>query len=262
MNNQVIELNKNVITIIFIHGFLDEASFWDDVIINLGENDLVQTLAIDLPGMGERANDKSNLSLLALKDYVLDKIEHLSGPVILVGHSMGSQIAELVAINAKVPIKALILISPVPLEGNPLPNETKKAMLHLPGNEQAHRDIRTMLCGQANEKVITRMVAAGMKVSSDTLPLLLEAWSTGLPACDRPSKFSAPVLIIGGKKDPFSTPEMIISLILKRFPGAKIAFDEHSGHWPHMESPVDIACCIHTFLSHLITKQKNSLSSE
>ena len=66
-------------TVLFIHGFLDDATFWDDVVGALG--DRVATVRYDLPGFGARTGelpDPSKLTrdvLTAETASILDGLE-------------------------------------------------------------------------------------------------------------------------------------------------------------------------------------------
>jgi pimeloyl-ACP methyl ester carboxylesterase len=90
--------SENSPQLVFIHGFLDEGSFWAEVVGNIKSVCPPRLTTIDLPGMGLRANDGGNYGLPALRDFVLKAIAGLSGPQVLIGHSMGAQIAEIVAL--------------------------------------------------------------------------------------------------------------------------------------------------------------------
>src|SRR5690349_20153948 len=87
---------QSSLTALFIHGFLDEGRSWAAVQRALAQAG-VSTVAPDLPGMGERTDVAGPFSLDRLASDVLDQVERLDGPLVLVGHSMGAQVAELVA---------------------------------------------------------------------------------------------------------------------------------------------------------------------
>lgn len=79
--------------ILFIHGFLESATMWDDFIDeNFDEN--FQSICIDLPGHGNSILDKEYLSL---KDIAFDIYHFLLNEGIpdfdIVGHSLGGYIA-------------------------------------------------------------------------------------------------------------------------------------------------------------------------
>src|SRR5437773_4115630 len=82
--------------VLFIHGFLDGATVWDPVVAELGER-AADSVRVDLAGMGARAHEPGPFTLDRFADDVGRQVEALGKPVVLVGQSMGAQVAELVA---------------------------------------------------------------------------------------------------------------------------------------------------------------------
>jgi pimeloyl-ACP methyl ester carboxylesterase len=76
------------------------------------DTDRYRCIAIDLPGMGTRADDAGPYDLARLTGAVLDAIDGVTAPVIIVGHSMGAQVAERAAVAA---VAAIVLLTPVVL---------------------------------------------------------------------------------------------------------------------------------------------------
>ncbi|WP_157839426.1 alpha/beta fold hydrolase [Bradyrhizobium diazoefficiens] len=235
--------------LVFIHGFLDEGRLWSQVIGDLREVPSSNALALDLPGMGSRAKDGGDYGLSTLRDFVVKEVAGLAGPLVLVGHSMGTQIAELVATALPGRVTSLVLISPVPLGGLPVPDDVASAMRKLGGDGDAQRRMRSQLMADPSIDKIDAMVTAGLKVKAATVAALFDAFSQGVPEGKEPTKFKGTVLIIGGANDGFSTPELVKTVIAPRFPQAELAFTERAGHWPHVEQPNEIASRIDDFLA-------------
>lgn len=139
--------NPGALTVVFIHGFLDEGGLWANVATALATTG-VSAAAPDLPGMGARTLDAGPFSLDRLTLDVLGVVDRrLEGPIVLFGHSMGAQIAELVANERPDRVVALVLLTPVPLGGMELPAEVASTLRGLGGNPEAHRDVRQQLAG-------------------------------------------------------------------------------------------------------------------
>ena len=85
-------------TLLLIHGFLDDASVWDGLVDALGGE--VASVRYDLPGFGTRSatvGEASAVTLASLAAEAGEVLEDIDGPVIVVGQSLGTQVAELVA---------------------------------------------------------------------------------------------------------------------------------------------------------------------
>ena len=79
-------------TLLFIHGFLDDATVWDGVIASLAGK--VNTVRYDLPGFGTRAGSVADPRDLTIESLAAEAGEILTGmdtPVIVVGQSLGTQ---------------------------------------------------------------------------------------------------------------------------------------------------------------------------
>jgi pimeloyl-ACP methyl ester carboxylesterase len=98
-------------SVLFVHGYLDSHAIWDDVIASLNTPD-AEFVTLDLAGMGDRADAEGPFTLDRYADEVGKVADLLAGPTVIVGHSIGAPITELVA--AKRPdTVALVLIASV-----------------------------------------------------------------------------------------------------------------------------------------------------
>jgi esterase len=80
-----------------------------------------ESRAVDLAGMSGRPQEPGPYTLDCYANDVIDVIDGLSGPVVLVGHSMGTLIAGLAAAERPDKVVALGLVTPIPLAGAHLP---------------------------------------------------------------------------------------------------------------------------------------------
>src|SRR6202011_1648887 len=85
-------------TALLIHGFLDDASVWDSLVDSLAGE--VAAVRYDLPGFGTRSGSVADACIFSLESPAPeagDILKGIDGPVIVVGQSLGTQVAELVA---------------------------------------------------------------------------------------------------------------------------------------------------------------------
>jgi len=77
-------------------------------------------IAIDLRGHGSNRDKVPDIGKVSIRDYiqdVMDEINRIDGPVVLVGHSMGGLIAQAVAATGNPKIKGLIPVCSAPPRG-------------------------------------------------------------------------------------------------------------------------------------------------
>lgn len=107
------------LTVVFIHGIADDSSRWIKPIEKLHEAhelDNIRLVTFDLLGSGKSTSDDENLKYdfkdqLEALDNSIKELK-VDTPLVLVGHSMGTQISARYASKHKSKIKELILISP------------------------------------------------------------------------------------------------------------------------------------------------------
>lgn len=235
--------------VVFVHGFLDAQEIWGEVVDQLTTPG-VELVTLDLPGMGALADAKGPFSLDRFAADVGAFVDALAKPFVIVGHSLGSQIAELVAAARPERAAGLVLISPVPLAGVKLPPEAVAPFRTLGGRSDQQRQVRAQLTSHLDARRADRLVAMGDLVRPPVVEALVDAWNGGHAAGEVPSRFEGPVLILGGADDPFVT-AALVERSKPRFRGAVTVAVPAAGHWPHVEQASAVAAQIDHFLGKL-----------
>ena len=231
--------------LVFVHGFLDDPSVWDATVNELGlDADHVTCVAVP---PSDIRTDSSPLTPDHLAFEILGHIERQKGPLILVGHSMGAQIAELVAAALGDRVAALALLTPVPLGGMPLPEATVASFKSLSNDFDAQYRIRSELSAALEPSTIKDLATRGVTIPAHTVAALVNSWTGGSPRGNESTRYCGPVLVVRGADDPFISADVIAGT-LPRFPGADTAVIDGAGHWPHIEQPRLLASALSDFL--------------
>jgi pimeloyl-ACP methyl ester carboxylesterase len=234
-------------TLVFIHGFLDDAAVWDGVVAAVNQE--VNTVRYDLPGFGSRAAAAVEPDAISLESLATEAGEILNGidaPVIVVGQSMGSQVAEIVAAGHPDQVEGLVLLTPVPLGGTHLPAEKVAQFLNLANHPGAQRAARSALSPGLNAHQLDRLVTAGASVSPEFVARYVDVWNGGVKDAPAASKYAGPVLVIRGAEDAFVT-EKLASTVAGRFADVREHVIDRGGHWLHVEHPDTVAATILEF---------------
>jgi pimeloyl-ACP methyl ester carboxylesterase len=221
--------------VVFVHGFLDAAKVWETVQARLGAAG-ISTRALDLPGMGGTPSDSASISLDSYADAVGSVVKTLGAPVTLVGHSMGAQVAELVALRYADLVEGIVLVTPVPLAGVRAPAEIVTPFKAVAGDFAAQRELRCSLSYDMQPADLDRLAQFGVGVAPDVVSKLVDVWNSGHPDGETASRYTGRVLLIRGASDPFADAKMI-GRVARRFPRADLATVERAGHWAHVEQP-------------------------
>jgi pimeloyl-ACP methyl ester carboxylesterase len=221
---------------VLVHGGFSGAWIWLPLMDRLkAAGHLVE--AFDLSGMGDDHTSASEVSLDSYAGRVCEVLVVNSEPAVVVGHSMGAQIAELVAGMRPGQIAGLVLLTPVPLGGMALPEASATALRSLGGNPKGQRELRIQSSSHLTAADLDHAVEVGARVPPATVAALFDAWSGGHDAGRVPSVVDVPILILYGVDDPFVTRELVTTTIFPRFGRARIASISSAGHWPHLEQP-------------------------
>ena len=234
-------------TVLLIHGFLDDASIWDGLVDRLGGE--VGAVRYDLPGFGARigsVEEARDATLESLAAEAGEIVQGIDGPVIVVGQSLGTQVAELVAARHKDRVRGLVLLTPVPLGGTRLPAEVVAPFGALGGDRVAQRNLRGELSPHLGEGQLDRLTDIGAPVAADVVSHYVDVWNGGVNNAPTASAFGGPVLIIGGGADAFSN-EQVVDAVSSRFADADVKVIEKGGHWVHFEYPGAVAAMILDF---------------
>jgi Alpha/beta hydrolase family len=179
-------------------------------------------------------------------------VDHIGKPFVMVGHSMGSAIAELVAAARPDRAMGLALLAPVPLAGVGMPAEAIASFRGLGGDKDGQRALRKQLSVGMSDPDLERIVAAGAQLRPEVVATLADCWNQGHPDGSGPSRYPGPGLVLTGAGDPFVTTDVVSAGVTSRLPQATTAVVDGAGHWPHMEQASAVAARIGEFLEQTI----------
>jgi pimeloyl-ACP methyl ester carboxylesterase len=211
----------------------------------------IRSILFDLPGMGERYGEEGPFTLRRCADEVSAIINAVDSRIVLVGHSMGTQIADLAAAADPDRIDGLILLAPIPLAGTHLPDEAIAPFKSLAADVDAQRQIRKQLTAGLDGAAFDALVALGLRDRAEAVSTFVDAWNTGDADGNGLSRFTAPTLVLRGTDDGFVTADLVASAVLQRFSNVRFSSVAHAGHWPQVEQPALVVRLIDEFLEKI-----------
>ncbi len=236
--------------LVFVHGFLDNRRAWLPLAKGLAAAGYAST-AVDLRGAGTLQSSPGPYTLNQAVEDVLSHIGTPDGPVVMIGHSMGAQIAELAAAKLGNAVAALVLMTPTPLAGNTLPDEVRSMLRESGGDADAQQGIRRAFSRNLSDAQIRELTAQEVMMGKDAVRGYYDAFAGGDACGKQATACACPVLILGAEEDPVIAAEMVRQIHGERFPGAALAFVANSGHWPQLEQCEATLGAISNFLQGL-----------
>lgn len=235
--------------IVFVHGFLDDRTAWDDVLSLLPED--FEAVALDLPGSGAHFNDEGPFTLRRLAESVIAEIDLSDNRVVLVGQSMGAQVSELAAVARPGRVAGLVLLTPVPLAGVHLVGDAANSFRSLGGDAEGQRQGRLGISVSLTPRALETLLASGTAVRPAVVAEVFDAWNNGDTAGTTSSAYAGPALIVRGIGDPVVTEEVIDAGVLPRFANAPLVGIADAGHFPHLEKPEEVSRIVGDFARSL-----------
>lgn len=242
------ETGEGAPALVFIHYWGGSRRTWSGVIGLI--SDRFRCIAVDLRGWGRSDRHTEDYSVFAQADDVKGVIENLNlTDFVLIGHSMGGKIAQILAGRRPDGLRAVVLVAPAP----PTP-------LHVP-DAQA----RSMLTSYTTPdgiddalKVVTYRrltIAQRLQVTEDSLGGAEDAkiaWVTQGMALDiskQTASIAVPVCVIIGSQDQVEKEAALREALLPLVPHAKFETIEEVGHLSPLEAPDEVAKAISDFLA-------------
>lgn len=226
---------------VFVHGWMTSGGVWDDLlgVLDGGRRFLVA----DLPGTGGTARGDGALTLERLADLVLAALDHAGVDRFdLVGHSMGGQLAALVAASAGARVSSLALLTPVPLSGVPLPPALHDLFRDSGEDRDAQGRILDMACRELPATARARLLDDAGRIAKAVVAETFAAWSTGGHA-ERYAAITAPTFVLA-TDDPFLPVDFLRDAVAARIPGARLEHLAGPGHYPQVERPREVATAL------------------
>jgi pimeloyl-ACP methyl ester carboxylesterase len=236
--------------LVFVHGFLDDQHVWDGVIAELGHQN-VETVQLDLAGMGERTDARGPFTYDRFASEAGAVADALDKPVVFVAQSMAGPVVELAAAARPERTLGLVLVNPVPLAGTHLPEEVIESFRSLGGDLPAQRSLRERLGPGLGRADLDRLVVIGGRIRPDVVRALADCWNNGHPDGEKPSRYPGPALVIRGAEDPVVTEDVLSAGVLPRFSQVESATVQGAGHWAHIEQPAAVADLLDSFVARV-----------
>ena len=234
-------------SLVFLHYYGGSSRTWRHVTASLAP--AFRTITIDHRGWGESDAPEDGYHLADLAADAEGVIAALNlRPYVLVGHSMGGKVAQVMASRQPVGLAGLILVAPSPPSPMVMPAQAREVMAGAyASRETVEAAIDTMLTAkplsaQDREQVIEDSLRGA--------PQAKAAWPKFTSLEDIAAQvgdISVPTLVIAGELDRVDPPIRLRTELLTRIPQAVMHVLPDTGHLSMLESPDAVAGLIAEF---------------
>ncbi|WP_027797075.1 alpha/beta fold hydrolase [Paraburkholderia acidipaludis] len=236
------------LALVFLHYWGGSSRTWDGVIGQL--SDRYRTVAVDHRGWGDSEAPAQGYAIADLANDARDVIEALDlRRYVLVGHSMGGKVAQLLASRRPRGLAGVVLVAPSPPSPMALPAGQRAAMAAAyESRESVGRVLDHVLTANRLEPALREQVVAD---SLRGAPQAKAAWPGAGMLEDIAGEVGAidvPVVVIAGELDQVDRVETLRKELLPRIAGASLHVLPGVGHLSPLEAPAALAALIRQFV--------------
>lgn len=237
--------------LVFLHYWGGSARTWRHVTGALAGT--CRTIAIDHRGWGHSEAPAAGYSLADLAADALGVIRALGlKRHVLVGHSMGGKVAQMIAAGRPAGLAGLVLVAPAPPAPMQLPEAARETMIHA---YETRASVEAVL-----DHVLTASPLAAAdraQAIADSLrgaPEARRAWPAAASREDIRAEVGAidvPVLVVAGAVDRVESVQTLKAELLPHLPQAVLQIVPGAGHLLPLEAPDALVRLIDGFLRSL-----------
>lgn len=235
--------------VVLVHGWMVAGNVYDNLIDELASDDY-RLIAVDLRGTGGSDKPKGGYSL---ENYVKDVDAVIDdadvSDYVLAGHSMGGAVAQRHAAKNAGDAAGLVLMSPVPASGFPLPEEDYQFFKSAADDPQVKRIILAISSVDMDPDDIEHLAQASDEIPAKAIEQSLDAW-VDADFADMLSQIEAPTKVVVSD-DPFMPVDFLQAFVADPIPDATVSYFPGGGHYLQVEEPEQTASAIEAFVDGL-----------
>lgn len=238
--------------LVFLHYYGGSSRTWDRVASEL--SDQYRIVAPDHRGWGRSDAPADGYRIADLADDAEGVVAALGlQRYVLIGHSMGGKVAQLIASRRPAGLEGLVLIAPSPPTPTLLPDEARAT---LAGAYQSRESVEFVI-----DHVLTaRTLDAALReqVIEDSLkgaPQAKAAWPNVAMREDitqAVSSVNVPTVVISGEFDQVDRVATLQAELIPRIPHAAMQVIPETGHLSPLEAPKEVAKIIAGFVGAIV----------
>jgi pimeloyl-ACP methyl ester carboxylesterase len=236
-------------TLLFLHYWGGSARTWRPVARHLATS--YRCVAYDHRGWGRSDKPDADFAIADLAGDARSVIADLApADIVLVGHSMGGKVAQLVAASRPPQLRALVLVAPAPAKAAvDLDDDARRRLLSAYESADSVRFaidnvLTSRRLGDALRKQIVSDSLAGSPAATAAWPLsaIAEDVSASVHEID------VPTLVVAADHDVVEPVDLLREHVVAAIPNARLAVIPDCGHLIPLEQPKRLADEIASFI--------------
>ncbi|MCX3059264.1 alpha/beta fold hydrolase [Streptomyces beihaiensis] len=234
-------------TLVFLHYWGGSARTWDLVVDRLTGRDMI---TVDFRGWSRSSGLAGPYSLRQLAADTLDVIAEAGvTDYVLVGHSMGGKVAQLMAATRPAGLRGIVLVGSAPAKpGAGITPEYREGLSHAYDSAESVAGARDhiLTATELPESVKSR-IATDSRAGTDAARTEWPLRGIAEDVCEHARMISVPALVVAGENDRVEPVDVLVDNLVPYLSRADLAVIPNTGHLIPLEAPADLVDAITAF---------------
>jgi len=234
-------------TLVFLHYWGGSARTWDLVTDRLADRDV---LTIDFRGWSRSSDLPGPYTLRQLADDTLAVLGDAGvSDCVLIGHSMGGKVAQLIAATRPTGIRGLVLVGSGPAKpAAEITPEYQEGLSHAYDSDESTAGARDhILTATPLSDELKAQIATDSRSSADAARSEWPLRGIAEDVSEHTQMVNVPTLVIAGENDHVEPVEVLRHNLVLYLSGAEFMVIPSTGHLIPLEAPAELADAISAF---------------
>lgn len=242
-------------TLVFLHYYGGSSRTWDRVGKEL--SDQYRIVAPDHRGWGDSGAPADGYRIANLADDAEAVMASLGlRRYVLVGHSMGGKVAQLIASRRPAGLEGLVLVAPSPPSPTLLPDEARAT---LEGAYQSRESVEFVIDHVLTSRTLDAVLREqAIEDSLKGASQAKAAWpniAMREDITEAVASINVPTIVISGELDQVDPVGTLQTELLPRIPHASMQIIPETGHLSPLEAPNELAKIIAAFVAGIMAER-------
>lgn len=234
-------------TLVFLHYWGGSARTWDLVADRLAGRDM---LTVDFRGWSRSGDLPGPYTLRRLADDTLAVIADAGvTDYVLVGHSMGGKVTQLIAATRPAGLRGVVLVGSGPAKpAAEITPEYREGLSHAYDSDESVAGARdTVLTATELPEPIKAQIAADSRAGTDAARTEWPLHGIAEDITEHTRMISVPALVVAGENDRVEPVDVLVNNLVPYLSGADFLVIPDTGHLIPLEAPAALADAITAF---------------
>lgn len=234
-------------TLVFLHYWGGSARTWDLVADRLAGRDM---LTVDFRGWSRSSDLPGPYTLRRLADDTLAVIADAGvTDYVLVGHSMGGKVTQLIAATRPAGLRGVVLVGSGPAKpAAEITPEYQEGLSHAYDSDESVAGARdTVLTATELPEPVKAQIAADSRAGTDAARTEWPLHGIAEDITEHTRMISVPALVVAGENDRVEPVDVLVNNLVPYLSGADFLVIPDTGHLIPLEAPAALADAITAF---------------